>query len=33
VVRDGNLHLLNLATGSLRQLTADGGSSHPQWAK
>jgi len=33
VVRDGNLHLLNLASGALRQLTADGGGSHPLWAK
>jgi hypothetical protein len=33
ILRGGNLHLLNLASGALRQLTADGGSSHPQWAK
>jgi len=33
LVRDGNLHLLSLTSGALRQLTADGGSSHPQWAE
>jgi dipeptidyl aminopeptidase/acylaminoacyl peptidase len=33
LVRDGNLHLLDLASGALRQLTADGGSSDPEWAK
>jgi dipeptidyl aminopeptidase/acylaminoacyl peptidase len=33
LVRDGNLHLLSLTTGSLRQLTADGGSIEPRWAK
>jgi hypothetical protein len=31
LVRDGNLHLLSLVSGALRQLTADGGSSQPQW--
>jgi hypothetical protein len=33
MVREGNLYLLNLDSGALRQLTADGGSSHPRWAK
>lgn len=33
LVRDGNLHLLSLTSGALRQLTADGGSSHPQWGR
>lgn len=33
MIRDGNAYVLNLASGALRQLTADGGSSHPQWAK
>ena len=33
MIRDGNVYLLNLAGGALRQLTADGGSTHPQWAK
>ena len=33
MIRDGNVYLLNLASGALRQLTADGGSTHPQWAK
>ena len=33
LVRDGNLYLLNLVSGALRQLTADGGSSQPQWAR
>jgi WD40 repeat protein len=33
LVRDGNLHLLSLASGALRQLTADGGSSQPQWGR
>ncbi len=31
LVRDGNLYLLSLASGALRQLTADGGSSQLQW--
>ena len=33
MLRDGNVYLLNLASGALRQLTVDGGSTHPQWAK
>jgi hypothetical protein len=33
LVREGNLHLLSLASGALRQLTADGGSSQPQWGR
>jgi Tol biopolymer transport system component len=33
LVRDGNLHLLSLTSGALRQLTADGGSSDPEWAE
>jgi Tol biopolymer transport system component len=33
LVRDGNLYLLSLSSGALRQLTADAGSSHPQWAR
>jgi Tol biopolymer transport system component len=33
LVRDGNLHLLSLASGALRQLSADGGSSQPQWGR
>lgn len=32
-VREGNLYLLSLSSGALRQLTADGGSTNPQWAK
>ncbi len=33
LVRDGNIHLLSLVSGALRQLTADGGSSYPQWGR
>ncbi len=33
LVRQGNLYLLSLASGALRQLTADGGSSEPQWGR
>ncbi len=33
VVRDGNLYLLSLASGALRQLTADAGSTEPQWGR
>lgn len=33
VVRDGNLYLLSLVSGAMRQLTGDGGSSHPQWGR
>jgi Tol biopolymer transport system component len=33
LVRDGNLYLLSLVSGALRQLTADGGSTQPQWAR
>jgi hypothetical protein len=33
MVREGNLYLLSLSSGALRQLTADGGSTLPQWAK
>lgn len=32
-VRDGNLYLLSLGSGAMRQLTADGGSSLPQWGR
>lgn len=33
LVRDGNLYLLSLTSGALRQLTADGGTSDPHWAR
>ncbi len=33
LVRDGDLYLLSLSSGALRQLTADAGSSHPQWKR
>jgi len=33
LVRDGNLYLLSLVSGALRQLTADSGSSQPQWGR
>jgi dipeptidyl aminopeptidase/acylaminoacyl peptidase len=32
-VREGNLYLLSLSSGALRQLTADGGGTLPQWTK
>lgn len=32
-MREGNLYLLSLSSGALRQLTADGGGTLPQWAK
>jgi hypothetical protein len=33
VVKEGNLHLLDLKNGSLEQLTIDGGASQPLWAR
>ena len=33
VVKEGNLHLLDLEDGSWKQLTIDGGASQPRWAR
>lgn len=33
VVKEGNLHLLDLENGSWQQLTLDGGASQPRWAR
>lgn len=33
VVKEGNLHLLDLENGSWKQLTIDGGASQPRWAR
>lgn len=33
VVKEGNLHLLDLENGSWQQLTIDGGGSQPRWAR
>lgn len=33
VVKEGNLHLLDLENGSWKQLTLDGGASQPRWAR
>jgi len=33
VVKEGNVHLLDLEDGSFKQLTIDGGASQPRWAR